>query len=219
LASAKNGGITPQGLNDKHYQKAAAYIDREGVPTERRSVHYDLVLNEKRYPPKYVISLAAYFATGEEYPASNFNAVEAKNYFISREYEIIDRRLEAEQVVLEEDDESSFPEGKERFHQHRHLERDGRIPKKAKAKRLAETGKLECDVCGVDFALIYGTLGKGFIEAHHTTPVSLLGGKEKTKISDLALVCSNCHRMLHRGKNLLSVSSLKKTIQTQRVIT
>ena len=207
----------PQGLTDKHFLRAAAQIDREGVPAERKSVHYDLVLNGLRYPPKYVVSLAARFATGREFPAADFNAVEAKNYFLCRDYEVIDRRLEAEKIIIDEDDESDFPEGRERFRQHRHLERDSKISRKAKAKRLTETGKLECDVCGLNFAQMYGERGNGFIEAHHTKPVAELGGKEKTRIADLALVCSNCHRMLHRGKKLLSVSQLKTIINEHSI--
>ncbi|MCI2283333.1 HNH endonuclease [Colwellia sp. MSW7] len=180
------------------------------MPTERNSVHYDLVLNGKRYPPKYVVSLATLFATGDEYPAADFNAVEAKNFFQARDYEVIDRRGEAEHEIVSEDDESDFPEGSAKFKQHRYLERDSKITKKAKAKRLADTGKLECDVCTLDFEQQYGERGHGFIEGHHTKPVSMLDGKEKTKVSDIALVCSNCHRMLHRGTKLLSVAQLKK---------
>lgn len=163
--------MIPKGLNSKHFKQAAAAIDREGVPAERNSVHYDLVIEGNRYPPKYVVSLATKFAGGEEYPASNFNAVEARNYFLSKGYEVIDRRAEAENVVVDEDDESAFPEGRESFKTHRHFKRDGKMPRKAKANRLAETGKLECDVCKMDFHRVYGNLGHGFIEAHHTVPV------------------------------------------------
>ncbi|GEM_PF-1133158 len=123
--------------------------------------------------------------------------------------EVIDHRIEAEALVVDEDDESAFPEGRESFQTHRHLERDGKIPSKAKAKRLAETGKLECEVCRMDFHRFYGKLGDGFIEAHHTMPVSKLNGAMNTKVSDLALVCSNCHRMLHRGQKLLSIDELR----------
>jgi hypothetical protein len=119
---------------------------------------------------------------------------------------------EAEALILDEDDESSFPEGRELFKTHRHLERDGKIPNKAKAKRLAETGKLECEVCNMDFHRFYGMLGEGFIEAHHAIPVSKLNGAMSTKVSDLALVCSNCHRMLHRGQKLLSLDELRVMI-------
>ena len=209
--------MIPNGLTEKHFTQAAAHIDGEGVPVERNSVHYDLVIGEKRYPPKYIVSLAVKLATGKEYPAGDFNAVEAKNYFQRKGYTVIDRRKEAEASVVPEDDESAFPEGQESFRRHRHLERDGAMPRKAKAKRLAETGKLECDACDTDFHRIYGSLGYGFIEAHHTVPVSEIKGATKTKISDLALVCSNCHRMLHRGKKLLTVSDLKRLIHAKSV--
>jgi predicted HNH restriction endonuclease len=205
--------MIPNNLTNKHYQSAADQIDRNGVPNERKSVHYDLLLKDKRYPPKYIISLAAKFASGSEYPANDFNAVEAKNYFLSRGYTVIDRRHEAEKTIVNEDDESASPEGKRVFVRHRKLERDGSIPRKAKAKRLAATGKLECDVCGLDFQKMYGFIGTGFIEAHHKKLVSKLNGKEKTKISDLALVCSNCHRMLHRADPPLTINGLKKLLK------
>ncbi len=116
-----------------------------------------------------------------------------------------------ENEVVIEDDESAFPEGKEKFKQHRYLERDGQISRRAKAQRLAKTGKLECEVCRLDFVARYGEIGRGFIEAHHRTPVAQLAGTKKTKIEELALVCSNCHRMLHRGDSLLTIEQLKET--------
>jgi len=114
-----------------------------------------------------------------------------------------------EDEILVEDDESAFPEGKGKYKRHRYLERDGTIARRAKARRLAATGKLECEICRIDFGDLYGEIGHGFIEAHHKTPVAQLGGTMKTKIEDLALVCSNCHRMLHRGDPLLTVEQLK----------
>ncbi|QFY44097.1 hypothetical protein F6R98_16875 [Candidatus Methylospira mobilis] len=205
--------MIPKGLTSKHFKQAAAEINRLGVPAERNSVHYDLVIEGKRYPPKYIVSLAAKSATGKEYPAADFNAVEAKNYFLNNGYEVIDRRVEAEGSVVDEDDESAFPEGRESYKIHHHFERDGEIPRQAKAKRLDEVGKLECDVCGMDFHRVYGKLGHGFIEAHHTVPVSELAGiGKKTKVSDLALVCSNCHRMLHRGSSLLTIEELTQLV-------
>ncbi|MGY6272133.1 HNH endonuclease [Achromobacter denitrificans] len=115
----------------------------------------------------------------------------------------------ASSSVALEDDESAFPEGGKSYTLHRKLERDGKLPRRVKADRLATTGKLACDVCAFDFTARYGALGVGFIEAHHRRPVHQLNGKEKTKAKDLALVCSNCHRMLHRTMPPLSVEDLK----------
>lgn len=102
-------------------------------------------------------------------------------------------------IVLNDDEESTFPEGAESYQPHKKRERDPKIVLQAKAKRLREARKLECEVCLTDFHLVYGELGHGFIEAHHKIPVAQLDGKTPTKIDDLAMVCSNCHRMLHRS--------------------
>lgn len=110
--------------------------------------------------------------------------------------------------IAEEDDESAFAEGSKTYALHRKLERDGSLPRRVKAARLASTGKLECEACAFDFAKAFGVLGEGFIEAHHRVPVHALDGTTKTKAKDLALVCSNCHRMLHRSDPHLTVDEL-----------
>ena len=91
---------------------------------------------------------------------------------------------------------------------HKYRERDPRLISKKKEQTLKAIGHLTCEVCGFNFSKTYGSRGDGFIECHHTKPVSELKPNEKTRVSDLALVCSNCHRMIHR-KRLLSVSELK----------
>ncbi len=112
-------------------------------------------------------------------------------------------------TLINEDEESTFSEGKERYRLHRSLERDRTITHKAKLKRKMDKGVLCCDVCNFNFSAKYGALGDGYIEAHHTIPVASLRGNAKTKLSDIALVCANCHRMLHTGDSLLTVNELK----------
>ena len=59
-------------------------------------------------------------------------------------------------------------------------------------------------ICGFDFELKYGELGKGYIEIHHIKPLSNL--TEVVVVNpetDLICVCANCHRMLHRFKNYI----------------
>jgi predicted HNH restriction endonuclease len=109
-----------------------------------------------------------------------------------------------------------YPEGKEKYKIHKSKERNGSAPIDAKKVRLANTGKLECEVCTTDFKAVYGDLGFGFIEAHHTIPVSKMPTNHETIISELALVCSNCHKMLHRGESLLSIDALKDMIKIQQ---
>ncbi len=67
----------------------------------------------------------------------------------------------------------------------------------------------DCAVCGFDFEETYGIIGKGFIECHHNRPISNMRPGDKTKLSDLVAVCSNCHRMLHREPWILTVADLR----------
>lgn len=71
-----------------------------------------------------------------------------------------------------------------------------------------------CVVCAFDFGKTYGPHGFGFIEVHHLEPISL--GERKTKVEDLRPVCANCHRMLHRGEELLSINELKGIIKRSK---
>ncbi|RFU84640.1 HNH endonuclease [Streptomyces triticagri] len=65
------------------------------------------------------------------------------------------------------------------------------------ARRRGEA--LRCSVCSFDFERTYGSLGDGYIEIHHVTPLHIAGPSE-TRLSDLALLCANCHRMCHRSR-------------------
>lgn len=71
-----------------------------------------------------------------------------------------------------------------------------------------------CSVCSLDFSVMYGEIGKGFIHVHHVTPISEIGVAYKVDpIRDLVPVCPNCHAMLHTKKPPYSVLELKNIIQ------
>jgi len=111
------------------------------------------------------------------------------------------------------EDEEEGNEGQVLSRVHRYRERDKSLVKKKKGRFLSEHQRLFCQGCGFDFENKYGSRGKDFIECHHTKPVSELMVGEATKVSDLVLLCSNCHRIVHRKKPWLSVDELKKLIQ------
>lgn len=117
--------------------------------------------------------------------------------------------IEPDLFVAEEDDELSFPEGKEIYRLHKSKERNRELIKAAKEHHLKNDSKLCCQVCSFSFVDTYGEIGHGFIEAHHIFPISQLIEETATKIEDLALVCSNCHRMLHRRRPWLTIDNLK----------
>lgn len=85
--------------------------------------------------------------------------------------------------------------------------------KAKKAQVLREKGYLQCEVCGFIFKDFYGELGDGYIECHHIIPLANIDVRRETKISDLALVCANCHRMLHRKRPWLTIEQLKEIVE------
>src|SRR6266542_2912051 len=50
--------------------------------------------------------------------------------------------------------------------------------------------------------------GRGYIECHHVRPLAAAQGEVRTRLADLAVVCCNCHRILHRGSPPPSVRAL-----------
>ena len=68
---------------------------------------------------------------------------------------------------------------------------------------------LDCDLCGFDFEHAYGRLGRGYIELHVTDSPTSVGGDD----SEVLPVCSNCHRMLHRGRGA-AVDVLRSALET-----
>jgi 5-methylcytosine-specific restriction protein A len=114
-----------------------------------------------------------------------------------------------------EDDADVFPEGLILTRLHRLRERNQNIVRRKKERTLAEFGKLECEVCEFDFVNAYGQLGDGFAECHHVLPLCELVARANTRLTDLAIVCANCHRMLHRSPQWLTIDALRTIIAEQ----
>jgi hypothetical protein len=107
------------------------------------------------------------------------------------------------------------PEGRQIMKLHKVRERCPRLVEERKKQELRRSGTLQCEVCNFDFSAVYGELGIGFIECHHEDPLSGRDGSTVTRLDDLRLVCSNCHRMLHRQTPPLTTAVLKELMQSQ----
>lgn len=106
--------------------------------------------------------------------------------------------------------EIEYWEGKQKERYTNYYERNPALRVKA-----IETHGTTCMACSFNFDKTYPDRGRDFIEVHHIKPVSELG--QNTKIdpgSDLIVLCSNCHRMIHRRKdNILSLENLRNIIK------
>jgi 5-methylcytosine-specific restriction protein A len=105
-------------------------------------------------------------------------------------------------------------EGRYLLRLHAYRERDPALRRKKIRSVLADGGGLDCEVCGFDFAQQYGERGRGYIECHHVEPLHV-GGEKARSVKDLALLCSNCHRMIHTKPPWPTPAELRQLMQGQ----
>jgi 5-methylcytosine-specific restriction enzyme A len=124
----------------------------------------------------------------------------------------VDEGVRAQGDVDVEDDIGSHLEGRILVRVHQSRERSRKAVKDKKSWAMKTHGRLACEACDFDFSARYGDRGTGFIEVHHGIPLHTLKPGSKTKLSDLHLLCANCHRMIHAKRNWLTVEALKSLL-------
>mgnify|MGYP001283416096 CR=1 FL=1 len=68
-----------------------------------------------------------------------------------------------------------------------------------------------CAACEIDFSRVLDGKGYGALQVHHTKQLSLLNEPTSTSIDDLAVVCANCHALIHADPDsAIPVSTLRK---------
>lgn len=138
---------------------------------------------------------------------SGNNPVQFKLKRIDNYEEIIQRDL------LSLKNEDSGIEGWKKERHLQYFERDQKL--RSEAIRIHGT---ICSVCGFNFKETYGNIGSGFIEVHYREPLYIhKGPQEVNPRTDLVVVCSNCHRMIHRNiNNIIEPSQLKQIISERK---
>jgi len=106
--------------------------------------------------------------------------------------------LKSLESLEEADDDEEVTEGSmsEKVHRRRDRAR-GLRPKVLNRHRKANGGKLHCDCCSAKERWRLGAVAEAEFEAHHKVPLASDAGKTKTKVSDLVVLCANCHRLIH----------------------
>jgi 5-methylcytosine-specific restriction endonuclease McrA len=209
--------MIPKTITREHILQSIKQINIDGYDKKNESTKYDLLYNGVRYPPKVIISLAYKFVSGSPHSVDDFSGGSESNNFLKvHGFSIVDKDGTVSGTSIQtEDDENTYTEGKEKFITHKSYERNPQLSKKKKEDVLNDQGCLKCEVCGFDFHVAYGERGYGFIECHHNKPVSEMNGSGEVNLDDLSLLCSNCHRMIHRAKPWITVEELRDKIDTQ----
>ncbi|MDR3727059.1 MAG: DUF3578 domain-containing protein [Terracidiphilus sp.] len=95
-----------------------------------------------------------------------------------------------------EEQGNDFIEDYAAFRFHRRIERNSAL-----SKMVKKIHGYTCEACHINFSKFYPGINKNkYIEAHHLVPIATLKGQKVSRNpkTDFAVLCANCHRMIHR---------------------
>ena len=178
----------PNGVTRKSYDLATAHPDYSGKPTHGSITDKKVIAEFIGNPNEMHSQAEALFAA----------AVRGELSALSTPAE-------------EESEDIAATEGRLLIRRHIARERDLRLRKRKIAAARKRGLAIACEVCGFDFERAYGERGRDYIDCHHIVPLHVTGVRT-TRIDDLAMLCANCHRMIHVRPPWLTPAELKKLI-------
>ena len=214
----------PPGKTSKNIVELSDLLNKMGAQIANRKADfrnpngvYMKVMNFRRFDPTYISQGKKGLQRGGKLEGDVWHDFTADPLRLSETADairLIVNKGKIPEASEEEDEEfAEAEEGRILTRIHRSRERSRKLVENKKASVLKANGHLKCEACSFDFEMTYGERGKGFIEAHHVKPVHTLAAGEKTKLEDLVLLCSNCHRIVHIQRPWLTVEDLRQLIK------
>ena len=103
-------------------------------------------------------------------------------------------------------------EGRKKLLVHLSRERDRRSIVKKKKSSLS----LSCEICEFSFAAVYGVAAADYCEVHHLLPLGEAEAERKTSLKDLAVLCANCHRVVHLKNPPFALEEVKAMLGARK---
>ena len=171
--------------------------------------------NFRRLDPDYIVDGKVGLSRGSKLEEAIWREYKNKRGLLRVHAENIIQHLVESETRLTSDDaelELCAKEGVLLTKVHRVRERKRSLVNKKKNQVIKAKGELNCEACGFNFGKTYGERGDNYIEIHHVKPLSELKPNSKTHLKDLAVVCANCHRMIHRKAPWLTIQELRDSL-------
>lgn len=185
---------------------AATYRNTNGV--------YMKLMNFRRLDPLYIDSGKKGLVRGNKDEEIVWDLFSSNTHQLTLVSNAIRKASGCKKLSTLEDDETyEAPEGRILTRMHRYRERDRDLVKRAKQAAQKKHGRLVCEACGFDFKETYGARGEGLIEVHHTKPLHTVAEDHQTSVADLALLCANCHRIVHATRQWLTVQEVRALLR------
>jgi 5-methylcytosine-specific restriction protein A len=203
-------------LSDSHPKVIALSAQLRGLPgNEERST------NPRFRNPAGVsfklsnlqsISTGRGFANGSALDRAVWNNFESRSKRVKEVASLIIKHVvDAPLTDDEDEEEEEFAEGRVLTRVHTRIERNRKL-RNALIRDRRKRDLLRCDACLTTNPTAHSRLDDAIFDAHHLIPIAALGST-KTKLKDVALLCANCHRLIHR---LIATSSKWPTVEDVR---
>lgn len=189
------------GRNDTYFSQKVRNLVSHRTLENKRLATYERIRND---------GLHKITDEGEKYLLENINNfafILDNNFSESQRKNVIEK--DYSNLIIEE--------GFTKFSQVKTKARSRKLVAIAK-EHYSNNGEIYCSACNFNFEKFYGEIGKGYIEIHHLEPIfareDVFEQSINEAISNVTPVCANCHRIIHRKKDLLlSIPSLQELIR------
>lgn len=192
----------------------------EGETYRNTNGVYMKLMNFRRFDSKYINDGKVGLTRGnkdEQIVWNEFSSNPLRLSAVAKAIRLsINQHNNDQELASVEPDIQEAEEGRVLTRMHRIRERSKKLVDAKKKQALNRTGKLCCEACGFDFSVKYGATGVGLIDVHHTNPIHTLTQGGITKLEDLALVCANCHRVIHSSRKWLTIEQVRDLIKTHK---
>ena len=99
-------------------------------------------------------------------------------------------------------------EGRRRLVLHLQRERNQTVV----LNKKKQAASLDCEVCGFSFGRAYGSAAGDYCEVHHLLPLSKVEHTTRTRLEDVAILCANCHRVVHLQNPPYTLNQVRSTL-------
>jgi len=216
-------GVVPKGIVGSGWAAKPSYFDEHWDAQKRAEgkrglfviCEWERVLNPTIDVPLSIKKLPLW-NTGQKGWMPQSSGVQIPSQIVNELEHLWSQHIGASSLgAVFADDGITALEGEERIAWIRHRKREQKLRgAKLKQAREKNRGRLLCEVlgCGFDFEKVYGELGKDFAHIHHLKPIADRSSPSLTRLDDLAIVCANCHAMIHKGGKCRPLENLIQNI-------
>ena len=164
----------------------------------RQARNHFVLFNGKAYSSKAVLGV------GHKYSGAGWLPLRWDEFYGGAPTVNRLRALGFTEFTSDPDQADAYVEGERQSRETTFFTRNAQLARDARAYH----GTI-CQTCGFDFGAVYGELGAGYIECHHLNPLGEQGGNaQEVTVREVAVLCSNCHRIIHHRRPALSIELL-----------